>query len=149
VQRRNDQRIKKLTMVLRTTLNTRLQCVTGRVFGADEIVDVDVKVEAEVDAADNADLTPELGALGGGVVTASPIVVDRVVSERLVGFEVWTLSTERNADDEDHIDRNWSVEDGMYKLLDSEAEESEKSDGSEEPEESEESEGPEESSNVA
>lgn len=106
VQMRNDQSIKELTMILRTTPNTRLQCVTGRVFGADEVVDVNVKVEAEVDAADNADLAPELGALGGEVVTSSPVVDDRVVSERLVGFGVGTPSTERNADDDDRIDRD-------------------------------------------
>jgi hypothetical protein len=65
--------------------------VTGRVSGADEVDDANVKVEAEADAADSADLTPELGALGDEVITASPVVDDRVVSEWLVGFEVCTL----------------------------------------------------------
>jgi hypothetical protein len=103
---RNDQSIKELTIVLSTTPTTSLQCVTGRVSGADEVDDANVKVEAEADAADSADLTPELGTLGDGVITASPVVDDRVVSERLVGFEVCTLSTERNAEVEECIDRD-------------------------------------------
>jgi hypothetical protein len=57
-------------MILRTTPNTRLQCVTGRVFGADEVVDVNVKVEAEVDAADNADLAFELGAVSSNIMSS-------------------------------------------------------------------------------